>query len=316
MFNCENPCIEFRLLKIDLNTLFGFYEDITKQELILFCKEIKEAVLSDGVDAGFTIACEKICEYPNSDTLIHNFALLLQGLLTTAELEEGQIKTYRKQIDGWYERLTKSEEAVIRNSAYFMLAGRAIGDGQYEKAQEYLDRMPNRNDAPDKRMLQANIYLNQNRAEEAAKLLEQMLLTAVNDVQMILYKLIDTNYALGEKETADYVAGRVTKLAELFDLNRYNSVVASFIVAVANKDIRQTVEVLRNMFESMTSVWNAKASPLYRRVTADDTGVSMESMLVPLLRELRQEPEYEYLRNDEEFQKLLAEWEEKLFAKE
>ena len=305
-----------RLLKIDLNTLFGFYEDITKQELILFCKEIRETVLSDGFDAGFTIACEKIREYPNSDMLLHNFVLLLQGLLTTAGLDEEQAKVYMKQIDGWYERLTKSEDMAIRNSACFMSAGRAIGDGQYEKAQEYLDRMPNRNDTPDKRMLQANIYLKQNQVEEAAKLLEQMLLTAVNDVQMILYKLIDANVALKEKEAADYVAERVTKLAELFDLNRYNTVVAPFIVAVANKDIRQTVATLGKMFDAMSSVWKVQASPLYRRVTADDTGTSMESMIVPLLRELRQEPEYDYLRNDEEFQVLLAEWEEKFSAKE
>ena len=45
-----------RLLKIDLNTLFGFYEDITQQELILLCKEIHKKVISDGFDTGFSIA--------------------------------------------------------------------------------------------------------------------------------------------------------------------------------------------------------------------------------------------------------------------
>lgn len=301
-----------RLLKIDLNTLFGFYEDITQQELILFCKEIHEVVLSDGFDAGFTAAQEKIREYPNSDKLLHNFALQLQGLLTTAGLDEEQTKAYMKKIDAWNERLTKSDETVIRNGAYFMLASRAIADGQYDKAQEYLDQMPNRNDTPDKRMLQAAIYLNQNQAEEAAKLLERTLLTSINDVQMVMYRLIDANVALGDNGTAAYVAERATKLAETFDLNQYNTVAAPFMVAVANKDVKQTVALLRKMFDSMASVWKVQESPLYHRVWTNDTGASMEKMIGPLMLGLKQAPEYEYLQANEEFQALISEFEERL----
>ena len=61
-----------RLLKTDLNTLFGFSEDITRQELVLFCKEIHEAVISNGFEAGIQLAQVKIREYPNNDMLLHN----------------------------------------------------------------------------------------------------------------------------------------------------------------------------------------------------------------------------------------------------
>lgn len=305
-----------RLLKIDLNTLFGFYEDITKQELSLFCKEISKAVLSDGFEVGFALAQEQIREYPNSDTLLHNFALQLQGLLMTAGLEEGQKKVYLKKIDEWYERLTQSSEAGIRNSACYMLASRAISDGRYDKAQEYLDQMPNRNDTPDKRMLQATIYLDQNQAEEAAKLLEQMLLTAVNDVQMVLYRLMDANIALGDYDTAAYVSERVTKLAETFDLNQYSTAVAPFMIAVANKDVKETVALLRKMFASMTREWRVQESPLYCRIArnsiTNDTCSSLEWMIKPIVQELKDSPEYEYLRADEEFQALIEEFEEKI----
>lgn len=301
-----------RLLKIDLNTLFGFYEDITQQELILFCKEIHEVALSDGFDAGFSAAQEKICEYPNSDTLLHNFALLLQGLLMIAGLEESQTNAYMAKIDAWYERLTQSDEAVIRNGACFMLASRAISGGQYDKAQEYLDQMPNRNDTPDKKMLQATIYLDRNQAEDAVKLLEQSLLTAVNDVQTVMYKLIDANIALGDKDTAAYVAERITKLAETFNLNPYNTAVAHFTIAAANQDAGQTVAFLRKMFDSMLSVWKVQESPLYHRVPTNDTGSSLKEMIRPLMQELKHSPEYEYLQTNEEFQTLITELEERL----
>lgn len=300
-----------RLLKIDLNTLLGFNEDITKQELILFCKEIHETVLDKGFEAGFSLAQEKIREYPSSDTLLHNLALQLQGLLATAGLAEEDATAYLDQIGAWYERLTQSSEAVIRNGACFMLASRAIADGQFEKAQEYLDQMPNRNDTPDKRMLQATIYLNQNHAEEAAALMERTLLTSVNDMQMVLYKLIDANAAIGDHETAAYVADRVSGLAELFDLNRYNMIIGPFQVAVAKKDVQQTVALLRRIFEALSGTWEIHASPLYRRIQTNDTGASLEKMIRPLIQGVQHAPEYAYLKDDEDFQALLSEYSEK-----
>lgn len=297
-----------RLLKIDLNTLLGFNEDITKQELILLCKEIHETVLEKGFEAGFSLAQEKIREYPSSDTLLHNLALQLQGLLATAGLAEEEAKAYLDQINAWYERLTQSPEAMIRNGACFMLASQAVSEGRFEKAQQYLDQMPNRNDTPDKRMLQATIFLNQNRAEEAAKLMEQTLLTTVNDMQMVLYKLIDVNAALGDHETAAYVAERVTRLAESFDLNHYNTIIGQFQVAVARQDVYQTVALLRELFEALSGTWDIHDSPLYRRVQTNATGATLENMIKPLLQGIRQAPEYAFLKDDQAFQTLISEY--------
>lgn len=301
-----------RLLKIDLNTLFGFYEDITQQELIMLCKEIHEVVLSDGFDLGFSLAQEKIQEYPNSDTLLHNLALQLQGLLATAGLDDAQSEAYMRKIDAWYERLTQSDEAVIRNGACFMLASRAITQKQYEKAQNYLDQIPNRSDTPDKRMLQATIFMNQDQAEEAAKLLEQTLLTSINDVQMVLFKLIDANVTVGDNETASYVSERVTMLTEAFDLNQYNTVVGPFQLAVASKDITQSVALIRKMLDTMSTSWDVHASPLYRRIATSNTGVSLGKMVQTLLQGLKQAPEYAFLQDDPEFQALLKEYDVKI----
>ena len=300
-----------RLLKIDANTLLGFHEEISKQELIVFCKEIHEVALSDGYDVAFSLAREKLREYPDNDMLLHNLALQLQGLLATAGLGEEESLAYLKQIDTWYEQLTQSGEPVFRNGACFMLAGRSIADGKFERAQEYLDQMPNRNDTPDKRMLQATIYMNQNRAAEAAELLERSLLTSVNDIQMVLYKLIDVNMALGDHEAASYVAERATRLAEALDLNRYNTLVAPFQVAVASKDSARTLELLRKMLESMSDEWDVHASPLYRRISVNGTSASLEKMVKPLLQGLQQSPEYAFLWEQPEFRKLLREYEDK-----
>lgn len=298
-----------RLLQTDLNTLFGFHGDITQQELVHFCKEIREMVLSEGFEAGFSAAQEKLREYPNSDALLQSFALQLHGLLAASGLGEEQVNAYMKTIDGWQARLTQSNDSVIRNGANYMLASRAIGGQQYDKAQEHLDQLPNRHDTPDKRLLQASIYLGRNQAEEAVKLLEQMLISAINDTQMIMYKLIDANVALGENDTAAYVAERATKLAETFDLHQYNTVAAPFMLAVSDQDVEQTVKLLRKMIASLQSVWTLHESPLYRRASVDHAGMSMEKMIGLLLQGLKQAPEYAFLRASKEFRMFLEEYE-------
>ena len=299
-----------RLLKTDLNTLLGFYEEITEQELISICKAIREAVLANGLDAGFAIAQEQIRQYPNSDTLLYNSALQLQSLLAAAALTEDQVKAYMKQIEAWYERLAKCEDPVIRNNVCFILAGSAIARKEYEKAQAYLEGIPCRESMPDKRLLQAAIDLGQDRAGEAAKRLEQVLLRSLNDVQMILYKLIDANLALGDQKTAVYVAECVSKLAKEFDMHPYSALAASFQIEVMQQDAEKTIALLENMLRAMAGTWNIQDSPLYRHISETASGSSMREMMKLLLQALRQSPEFDFLRGNAAFESLLSEYSE------
>lgn len=296
-----------RLLQTDLNTLLGFYAEITEQERILFCREVREAVTAQGLDAGFTLAREKLRLFPNSDRLLHDFALLLQGLLLM-ETDADKAQAYLAQIDGWYARLAESGDSTIRNGACYMLAGRALSTGQYEAAQGYLDRMPNRNDTPDKRVLQAGIWLAQDRADDAARLLQQALFGAVSDVQMILLKLLDAELAAGGREAAAYTAARMTRLAEAFDLSPYSAAIAPFLLAQAEGDAARMVPLLRRMLEALSAGWSFAASPLYRRVQAGDSGASAAGMVEMLLNELERDEKYSALRENEDFQALLAEY--------
>lgn len=297
-----------RLLKVDMNTLFGFYEDLTEQELVLICKEVTKTVQSDGFKAGFSLAQEKIHTYPNSDKLLHALALQLQGLLAVAELPKDPSKTYLAQINAWYEKLADSEEASIRNGACYMLASRAVSLGQYDKAQEYLDKIPNRNDTPDKRSLQASVYLATKRPEAGAKLMEQTLLSGIGDMQTAMYKLIDMNIALGNLATASYVAERSSRLAEVLDLSPYSAVAGPFIVASARKDVRQSVALIRRMVDALSSEWDMAQSPLYRRAAANSASSSQQGMVGILKQGLSTAPEYGYLREDPEFQAIMEQF--------
>lgn len=296
-----------RLLKIDLNTLFGFHKELNPQELTLFCKEVTRLVQEKGFKAGFDAAQEKIHAYPNSDMLLHTLALQLQGLLAAAGLEDSQAMTYWEIIGTWYETLTQSEDDAIRSGACFMLASRAIGEGQYDKAQDYLDRIPFRGDIPDKRFLLASVYLGKQQPEEAVKLLEHTLLSSISDLQTVLYKLIDANMALGDEDTAAYVAEKTAQLAKDFDLSPYAASAGLFQLASARKDVRQSVRLLREMLSSLSRKWSFQSSPLYHRTALGSPAASMENMTNLLVRGL-QAPEYTYLQEDPEFQALMKDF--------
>lgn len=297
-----------RLLQTDLNTLFGFYEEITDQERIRFCRDVRETVMAEGLPAGFELAQEKLRMFPNSDRLLHDFALLLQGLLTM-ETDENKVQPYLAQIDDWYARLSESDEPTIRNSAGFLLASRALSDGQYERAQGYLERIPNRHDTPDKRLLQANLWSAQGRIDDAARLMQQALLGAVNDVQMILLKLLEIELAAGNREGAETVADRGTQLAKLFDLNPYNAVIAPFLIAQADDDTERMLSLLRRMLEALSAGWRAADSPLYRNVQIADSGAAA-SMIKVLLCAIEQEERFCDLRESPEYRTMRAEFQE------
>ncbi len=57
-----------RLLKIDLNTLFCFSEDLSEQEIGFFCNELAKQARNDILSA-FDAAEAKIHEYPHNELL-------------------------------------------------------------------------------------------------------------------------------------------------------------------------------------------------------------------------------------------------------
>ena len=129
----------------------------------------------------------------------------------------------------------------------------------------------------------------------------------MNDVQMILFKLLDAELAVGNMSAANYVAECVTKLAETFDLSPYNREVGRFQLAVAQKDVEKTISILRRMLEAADVNWSVQDSPLYDRIVSNDTGTYRKQILRTVLEGLKTEAEYAYLRDSDAFLDFLKE---------
>jgi len=299
-----------RLLKIDLNTLFCFREDLTKQEISLFCKEISEIVQAKGIGKGFAAAEQKFHEYPHNEMLLHCLTLQLNGLLIMSGLTSEEIYPYDEKIFSWYNRLAESNDIKISNSANFMIASKFISKGNYDKAQEVLDRLPDREDMissiADKLMLQVIIYQNQGKAEKASENLQNALLTALNKVQLLLSKMVDAELAAGEMQIAKKIADKASQMPELFDLWNYTSFVPPMQIAVAEKNTDKCICILQKLLATLLIPWDMSSSPLFHRIISKMS--DSKQMLPAIISEMEGNSEYSFLQNCDEFKELISEY--------
>ena len=297
-----------RLLKIDLNTLFCFSEDITQQEINLFCKEVGKIVEAKGLEDGFTAVEQKIHEYPRNERLLHVLTIQLDGLLTMSGMTSDEMHPYEKRIVAWYHQLAESMDIKIKNSANFMLASRYLRNEEYEKAQEIVDLMPDRNDIvgsmADKFWLQVEIDKHRGKSEKAAEDLQRELYLTLNKVQMLLYRMTDIELEHGEFLTAKRIADKSSQMVTFFEMWNYSAFTAPLQVAFAEKDAKKCISILRGMLTAACDPWNTDKTLLFNRITAQMN--QPEQMIPLLLSAMEQEP---LLKNSSEIQELIAEYE-------
>lgn len=301
-----------RLLGIDLNTLFCFHENMTAQEIAYFNEEIMEIIRKSDFDSGFTLGMEKIKEYPNCAELIYSFALLMDGALviygTTVEDKE----SYQSEILNLYERVAKSDDEGVRHQAISMLTTKCIGDDEFEKAQEMINELPERNFI-DKKRLQANLFRKQKESVKALEILERKLLEEVNEIQNTIMSLVDIELAEGNYNNAEHLGKIFKEVVNLFGLGDYSSYVILLQVAAHQKNEEESILLLKSMLSSLLKPWDIKKSPLYSHLkTKENKENLIMEMLPAILLEIENDPTYEFLHSNTEFQQLLKEYRNKM----
>lgn len=301
-----------RLLKVDLNTLLCFQEEMTRREISDFLEEIREIVRRQGIDRGFRAAEEKVRQFPHNSKLRYNLAVQLSGWLSLSQLTEEEKRPYEEKIFSRYRRLAECGEEEIAAGANYLIANELLRRGDYSRAGEVLTRLPD--SAPDKIMLGVEILKNRGQPGQAAKALQGELLKAVSRVQMLLLALTDAELAAGEKDRAEKIGEKASRLPELLDLWGYNAFIAPLQLAMAERDEDRCVSLLRKLFPAVQTPWEIGKSPLYCRI-AKEKGKSRDlSRFLPrIVREIESEDKYDFLKDNREFQRLIREYKGGIF---
>ena len=277
-----------RLLKIDLNTLFSFEQDLTDAEINLFCNDVISKIQTEGYNAGFTLSKEKIQEYPNCEKLIFHIASLLDGGLTLFCVEEPE--KYSEEIERLYERSSKAEDVRVRNSSNQLLIYKALQKKDFEKAERLWETLPDA--APDKKMMKATICNYQEKYEEATKLLEEKLYSLAAELQNCLVNLLQTFEKAEKEDEMQFCTETLKRHIDNFGLWQYGKHMADYQLAVAKKDREKITEFSQKMLESMDEKYRLHDFPLYREIpTKEDGSSNMSIMKNALIESLKLEEE-------------------------
>lgn len=295
-----------RLLKTDLNELLSFRRELTDREVADFTRELLRTVKEEGFPAAWTLAEEKLREYPECPLLALAAAVQLYGCLALFPPEEGR-ERYEALLAERYEELADCQDLRVRNQARSLLVSHYIGAEEYDRAEALLDQLPEA-ETVDRELMRASLLCRQGRAAEAAALLERKLLRTVSEVQRVLFSLCAAALKLGEESLADRCAALSGEAAELFSLWEYNRYVGDFQLAMARKDTAGTVSALERLLDALDQPWSASASPLYRHMENRENPEALAGIREGLLRQLRTDPKCAFLREEPGFQVILEKY--------
>lgn len=295
-----------RLLKTDLNTLFTFHESLSKEEIGRFCNEVGEETYSKGFQAGFSAATAKLQEYPNCDLLRYSLALLLEGNLDLATLGPEDQARYEHHLMDWYEQSANGQDEETREAAVSILVSKYLASGRIEEAQKMIDLLPSKRTV-DTQMLKINMSLKQGKYEEAATMAEMKIFSDIAAMQTYFIKLVDIDLLLNETNAAACVADISQKIATIFGFWEYNGYVCPLQIAVASKDIPNSIEIIKAMLNAV--MMPIKAPAMFQHLSTkpieDDFGTRMVHLM---LHQFETDNEYEFLRSNSDFQGLIAKY--------
>lgn len=295
-----------RTLRVDLNTLLSFLEDLTETEIAEFLNRLYEVSRTEGCGAAFSLAEEKLRQFPNSDALAYSAAGLLEGLLTLFPGTDETARPGREDfVAGLYEQAAQSADPKIREWATYTVASRCIARGDLDRAEALLDQISNTH--RDKRELLSALRRKQGRTEEAWTLLERELFDRAHGIQTTLLSLIEMAQAEGDRQRAQGFCDAARRAGEALDLSDYAVLSAPFQLAAAEQDGPKALELLDRLLHSLTVPWDLSASPLYPHLPTKDAAEESQKSLIPVLLDgTARDPDCAFLRAEPGWPELLA----------
>jgi len=290
-----------RLLKIDLNTLMSFNDDLTDIEIENFVNEMDKTVQEQGYNTAYQKAIDKIHEYPTCEKLIFSAILYLEGALTLYNVSE--IEQYRKIYETFYKRLATSEIPEIRDTTISMLISYARNRGDFSKAEELINLLPF--STIDKEEQLAILYQQQERYKDAEKIWEHRVLSGITEIQTALMNMLEIAWLEKRENDANFFADMYENITRKFCFPEWMCYNAHLQLAIAKKDKNKSLSILQKMLPAMKKEWNPQDCQLYRNAECSDSTFLSSKLVETICYEIANNEEYMFLRDGSEFEELI-----------
>ncbi len=291
-----------RALGIDLNTLMGFVREPEREEITALLTQVNDLAKTQGIDVAVARAEEILREYPVCGALLFGLAATLEGWMMMYGAERAP---YETQLEGWYRRAVSGDDMEASEAAAHLLSGKYLARGETDKAQEMMNRLPKEAASP-RWPLDIALLLAQGEKGKARQLLENTLFRRAGDVQQLLLRLVQAELDDGDPPMAQKLADTTTEFVRLLGMHPYTGCVAQLMTALHRQDAQASVAQIRAMLDALQMPWKPGEGLLYAHSGAKNGGHA--NMLAGVFKEMRESEEYAFLRENEEFMALLAEY--------
>lgn len=295
-----------RLLEIDMNTLFSFHEELTELEIATFINALYEQATGGDITGAFADAQAKIRDYPHCTPLLFTCATMLSAALTLSTLTSEEKSAHAATVKDWLTRVSESGDDNYHTAACYQLAVQEISDGNYDRAEALIAELPDANF--DKEVLKIRVLANRGNYDEAALQTEAQVLAKMVMLHSHLQQLIEFETKTGHDDEAQAAADIASALCALFGLWTHDQTSPQLVLALYRKDAPAALTHIRTILDALEQPWQSDASLLFHRLAQAGKLPSVEpTFRSAFIREMQSQPEYDFLRENADFQALLAE---------
>lgn len=294
-----------RLLKIDVNTLLDFNQELSTEQVDSFVDEVIHLSENSSYQVAFERGSEIINQYSGCDELMFWITTTLRiELLISKTIDKDR---YERKIIQWLELVASRNKGKISSMAKLDLASIYKVKKEYEHAQNILDTIQGLEAS--KTFQQAALFNSQGKHEEAHKVCEDYLLNNVNDTLNVLIVLISM---LGEEkkfDEAEHYLERAKKHIQTFDLGVYHEHSLELMLAKIEKDKERAIKCIINMFNDAKSINSITKSRLFRhKYNKNDDSNNILKDRNMLLETIIKDHDLDFVKNDSRIKKILKQY--------
>lgn len=291
-----------RILKIDVNTLLEFNEELTDTEIKKFTKDIGEIAAKEGLEKAFEKGSGLIKEYPNCDELTFWISTVLRIYLLQYK---GELKDkYERKIINWLEIVASSGKEKIASMANLDLSAIYREKEDYQKSQKMLDRIQEVN--VDKTIQQALLFENSGEIDCAYNIWEKKIWENSQEIFTVLSFVIELLYKERKYSEAEEYIERAKKVAEVFDFGVYHKYSLDLSLAIEKSDKEKVIEMVVKMVNEASSMDDSMKSTLYKHMNFNITHPISKDRYEKMVKEaFKKNEKLNFVKNDPRIKSLL-----------
>lgn len=298
-----------RYLGVTVDELLHYESEITPEKVLEIEKECTEKFESDGFDPGLSLCDDYLKEYPNNLYLKYRLSGLLPWYAAKCGVNDETARAAVEKAAGLLKEAGESKEDKIRSASRYLLACTYLQMDKSKEAQDILEAMPAEEVDP-KKML-PTVYLQRGEFDKAMKLNQQNLFEGVQSAAMALTGL--ASIAMRQKKWDDALryADAQRKLIEAFGLDDFmmsSNCQLYLLIYSRRKDAERTLKYLKqyvSVFPYDVSTLRLSDNFFFSMAETKEPSVMLNFTKETVVRELKQNKDFDFLRGDARFQSLL-----------